>query len=86
MGSEPRRMLLPIQGFEKMPLISLIPDVEQMVWIAKQNCNQPKDDLTNEESASIMLYTMDENESLLLPTRQFEVVGCLDQGNGLHIV
>ncbi|CAF4438670.1 unnamed protein product, partial [Rotaria magnacalcarata] len=66
---EPRRMLLPIQGFEEMPLVSLeetisplvlpIPDVEQMVWIAKQNCINPKDDLTIDESACIMLYTME---------------------------
>ncbi|CAM4791838.1 unnamed protein product [Rotaria magnacalcarata] len=66
---EPRRMLLPIQEFEEMPLVSLeqtinplvllIPDVEQMVWIAKQNCINPKDDLTIDESAYIMLYTME---------------------------
>ncbi|CAF4185605.1 unnamed protein product, partial [Rotaria sordida] len=69
MTSEPRRMLLPIQGFEKMSLVSLeeainplrsiIPDVEQMAWIAKQNCNHPKDGLTIDESASIMLYTLE---------------------------
>ncbi|CAF4710498.1 unnamed protein product, partial [Rotaria sp. Silwood2] len=41
------------------PLVSLIPDVEQMTWIAKQNCNSPKDGLTMDESASIMLYTME---------------------------
>ncbi|CAF4478613.1 unnamed protein product [Rotaria sp. Silwood2] len=68
-AGEPRRMLLPIQGFEKMPLVSLehainpivslIPDVEQMTWIAKQNCSSPKDGLTMDESASIMLYTME---------------------------
>ncbi|CAM4948951.1 unnamed protein product [Rotaria socialis] len=40
MASVPRRILLPIQGFEKMPLVSLIPDVEQMVWIAEQNCSE----------------------------------------------
>ncbi|CAF4493086.1 unnamed protein product [Rotaria socialis] len=58
MASVPRRILLPIQGFEKMPLVSLIPDVEQMVWIAEQNCSKPKDGLTNDAFASIMLYTM----------------------------
>ncbi|CAF4843679.1 unnamed protein product [Rotaria sp. Silwood1] len=68
-AAEPRRMLLPIQGFEKMPLVSLeeavaplvslIPDIEQMVWIVKQNCGDPKDGLTSDESASIMLYTME---------------------------
>ncbi len=68
-AAEPRRMLLPIQGFEKMPLVSLedaisplvslIPDVEQMVWIAKENCSRPADGLSPDESASIMLYTME---------------------------
>ncbi|CAF3509451.1 unnamed protein product, partial [Rotaria socialis] len=31
-------------------------------------------------------YYAAKNASLLLPARQFEVVGCLDQGNRLHIV
>ncbi|CAF3999025.1 unnamed protein product, partial [Rotaria sordida] len=66
---EPRQMILPIQGFEIMPLVSLeeaisplvslIPDVERMVWIVKQNCIDPKDGLSIDESASIMLYTME---------------------------
>ncbi|CAF3538015.1 unnamed protein product [Rotaria sp. Silwood1] len=180
LATEPRQMLLPIQGFEKMPLgsleeainpiVSFVPDVEQMVWFDKQNCSDPKDGLTNDESASIMLYTMEwepyeksfyklpstrhvvyrgiksnltaqyvrgsrlvwwgfssctlsietlknerflgnkgvrtlfsidcqsaknirshsfyaeEDEILLLPARQFEVIGCLDPGNGLHII
>ena len=68
-AAEPRRMLLPIQGYENMPLVSLekavislaslIPDVKQMVWIAKQNCAHPKDGLTPDESAAIMLYTIE---------------------------
>jgi hypothetical protein len=67
--AEPQRVLLPIQGFENMPLVSLeeavkplvslVPDVEHMVWIAKQNCSHPKDDLSPDESASIMLYTIE---------------------------
>ncbi|CAF4966076.1 unnamed protein product [Rotaria sp. Silwood1] len=28
----------------------------------------------------------DENEVFLLPARQFEVIGCLNQGNGLQII
>ncbi|CAF5145645.1 unnamed protein product, partial [Rotaria sp. Silwood1] len=62
-------MLLPIQGYEKMPLVSLeeaivplvslVPDVEQMVWVAKQNSNGPTDGLSSDESASIILYTME---------------------------
>jgi hypothetical protein len=66
--SEPTRMLPPIKGYENQPivtleksvepLISLVPDVQQMVWTAKQNCREPKDSLTSDESASIMLYTL----------------------------
>jgi hypothetical protein len=42
-----------------IPLVSFVPDIEQMVWIAKQNCTHPKDGLSPDESASIMLYTME---------------------------
>jgi hypothetical protein len=41
------------------PLISLIPDIERKVWIVKQRCTHPADDLTSNESAAIMLYTME---------------------------
>jgi hypothetical protein len=67
--SEPKRMLPPIKGYEKQPLVSidqaikpLIPivsDVEEMVWTVKQNCQHPQDDLSSDESASIMLYTLE---------------------------
>jgi hypothetical protein len=68
-AEEPRRMLGPIQGHENMdlvsleeavdPLASLVPQVERMVWTVKQNCDEPEDGLTSDESASIMLYTME---------------------------
>jgi hypothetical protein len=67
--TEPKRMLPPIKGYENQPLItleqaiqpliSLVPDIEQMVWTVKQNCQNPKDHLTSDESASIMLYTLE---------------------------
>ncbi|CAF1362895.1 unnamed protein product [Adineta ricciae] len=67
--AEPKRMLLPIQGYEKMPIVSLeeavqplissVPQVEQMAWIAKQNCLNPQHGLTADESAAIMIYTME---------------------------
>lgn len=41
------------------PLVKLVTDVEQMVWIVKQNCQNPEEDLTSDESASIALYTME---------------------------
>jgi hypothetical protein len=67
--SEPKRMLPPIKGYENQPivslekaiepLISLVPDIEQMVWTVKQNCENPADGLTPDESGSIMLYTLE---------------------------
>jgi hypothetical protein len=66
---KPRRMLPPIQGYENMPLvsleeavdplISLVPEVERMVWTIKQNEFEGEHGLTDDESASIMLYTME---------------------------
>lgn len=63
------RMLAPIQGYKQLPivsleeavdpLISIVPHVKQMVWIVKQNCHEPADGLTSNESASIMLYTLE---------------------------
>ncbi|CAF4387115.1 unnamed protein product [Rotaria sp. Silwood2] len=67
--SEPKRMLLPIKGFEDKPLVSLekaveplhslVNDIGQMVWIAKENCQKPENCLSQDESASIMLYSME---------------------------
>ena len=62
--------LLPIQGYEKRPLVSLeeaiepivpyVPRVKQMAHVAKHKCKKPPaDGLTVDESASIMLYSMD---------------------------
>jgi hypothetical protein len=68
MVEEPGQMMLPIQGYEKMPLVilekaveplvSIVPEVKRMVWIVKQNCKNPPDNLSSDESASIMLYSM----------------------------
>jgi hypothetical protein len=63
-------MLMPIQGYETKPLVTLeqaiepivqyVPDVKRMAYFAKINCkNPPADNLTLDESASIMLYSMD---------------------------
>jgi hypothetical protein len=67
--SEPKRMLPPIKGYEKQPLVSidqaikplipLVSDLEEMVWTVKQNCQHPQDHLSPDESASIMLYTLE---------------------------
>jgi hypothetical protein len=68
-AEEPLRMLLPICGFEELalvpleeavaPLVSLLPKVQDHAWIAQQNCEEPANGLTQNESAAIMLYTMD---------------------------
>ncbi|CAF0831168.1 unnamed protein product [Adineta ricciae] len=67
--SEPKRMLPPIKGYEKellvsideaiQPIISIVPDIEEMVWTVKQNCQQPRYKLSIDELASIMLYTLE---------------------------
>ncbi|CAF1682869.1 unnamed protein product [Rotaria magnacalcarata] len=67
LGVLPKRMLAPIEGYDKSPLVTLeeavkplikiVPKVERNVFIVKQNCQEPEDDLTTDESASIMLYT-----------------------------
>jgi hypothetical protein len=66
---EPKRQLAPIKGHEKMPLVSLekaiepishlFDDINQYVWTAKNNCQNPEEGLTQDESASIYLYTME---------------------------
>ncbi len=40
-------------------LIDIVPDIADMVLMAKLNCSSPEDGLTPDESASIMLYTME---------------------------
>ena len=71
LGMLPKRMLAPIDGYENLPVVSLeeavqplvdlVPRVERNVFVVKQNCHQPKDGLTSDESAAIMLYTLESN-------------------------
>ncbi|CAF3273765.1 unnamed protein product [Rotaria sp. Silwood2] len=76
-SQEPDKMLLPIEGYHEKPLVSLedainpliplVPDIKRKAWIAKFNSKAPADNLTPDESASIMLYSiewMKEEESL----------------------
>jgi hypothetical protein len=67
---EPKRMLMPIYGYENapllsledavLPLVSLLPRVQTYVHVAKARCDPvPADRLTVDQSASIMLYTME---------------------------
>lgn len=66
-GTLSSRMIAPIDGFAKMPVVSLeqavkslvdiVPEIERNTYFAKESCRQPEDGLTSDESASIMLYT-----------------------------
>ena len=69
-AKEPQKMLMPIRGYENEPLVplekaveplvSILPDVLDYVYVAKQRCEPvPADGLTQEESAAIVLYTME---------------------------
>ncbi|CAF0749586.1 unnamed protein product [Adineta steineri] len=70
---EPKRMLVPISGYEKETVKSLedacepIKDLldhqlKQYITVAKMNSSDPEDKLTQDESASIHLYTMEWGE------------------------
>ena len=66
-GVLPKRMLAPIDGYETEPLVSLeeaveplvdiVPKIKRNVFVVKQNCTEPEDGLSTDESAAIMLYT-----------------------------
>lgn len=68
-AEEPLRMLLPISGYEEVALVSLkeavislaslLPKIEEYAWLALQNCEHPDDGLKQNESAAIMLYSME---------------------------
>ena len=60
--------LEPIQGYENEPLVSLaeavqpltsiVPDIDRMIDLVKSRLKTPRDGLSLEESASIMLYSL----------------------------
>ncbi|CAF4731402.1 unnamed protein product [Rotaria sp. Silwood1] len=66
---EPGKFLSPIEGYEKVPLVSLeqaiqplvsiVPDIERRAFVALQRCQNPADKLTTDQSAAIFLYTME---------------------------
>jgi len=68
-ANEPLEYLSIIQGYAEMPIVSLEEAVEPLIdlvstvqnhaYIAKQRCLNPADNLLSDESAAIMLYTMD---------------------------
>ncbi|CAF1401512.1 unnamed protein product [Adineta steineri] len=68
-AQEPMDFLMPISGYEEMPIVSLeeaveplvsiLPKVKSHAYVAKKRCKKPADNLTQDESASIMLYSME---------------------------
>ncbi|CAF2832676.1 unnamed protein product [Rotaria sp. Silwood2] len=66
---EPGKFLSPIEGYEKVqlvsleqaiqPLLSIVSDIDRRAFIAHQRCQNPADNLTIDESAAIFLYTME---------------------------
>lgn len=62
------RLLSPIRGYEHKQLVPLAEtvqpisgffnNIEDYIYVATHNCQNPADDLTQDESASIHLYTM----------------------------
>ena len=71
---EPKQILTPIEGDQHEPLVTLeracrpleklLPDLPRQIRIAKENCRNPADGLTVDESAAIQLYTMEWDSSL----------------------
>ena len=61
--------MTPISGYEYKPLVSLeeaveclcdiIPDIKKYASVAKRRVDKPKEGLTTDESASLVLYTME---------------------------
>ncbi|CAF4874755.1 unnamed protein product, partial [Rotaria sp. Silwood2] len=66
---ERKQLLEPISGYAHEPVLSLEEACEPLlnivsrlpvhIWIAKQNSTSSADDLTQDESAAIRLYTME---------------------------
>ncbi|CAF1295874.1 unnamed protein product [Didymodactylos carnosus] len=69
LAQELTKMLLPIEGYEQSPLLQLeeavepltkiVDDLQRRVYISKLNCKNPTNGLTQDESASIRLYTLE---------------------------
>ncbi|CAF4221208.1 unnamed protein product [Rotaria sp. Silwood2] len=68
-SEKPKEIAPCIHEYEYIPLVTLeeaveplvicIPQVKDMIKLVKEKCQQPKDNLSIDESASIMLYTME---------------------------
>ncbi|CAF1338808.1 unnamed protein product [Adineta steineri] len=64
-----QEMRKPVENFDSIPvvsleeaiepLVSLVTNIKEMISKAKEKCDKPKDGLTTNESASIMLYLLE---------------------------
>ncbi|CAF4984811.1 unnamed protein product [Rotaria sp. Silwood1] len=94
---EPLEYIAPIGGYEEMPLVPLeeaveplvciLPAVQSHAYVAKQRCDRTMFTLHCLSAKDIRKhsYYPAEDEVLLMPATQFEVIGCLNQGD-LHII
>ena len=67
-ADEPEQILIPLQGYEEYDIVSIEKALEPlknilynlgaMIRTARKNCREPGDNLTEDESAAIHLYTM----------------------------
>lgn len=72
-ADEPKELLLPIEGYEKMPLVTLeeavlpiidiFSNIKRNVFVARHNCQDRGGTLELEMAASITLYTMGTSSS-----------------------
>jgi hypothetical protein len=68
-NKEPLELLIPISGYAKeppisleeavLPLVPILPEIQSYVYVAKERCKSPRDELTSDESAAIMVYSME---------------------------
>lgn len=73
-GDEPEQMLEPIRGYASKPIVSLekaceplhaiVPGLNQFVNTAKSKSGNPGNNLTQDESAAIRLYTMQSDKKI----------------------
>ncbi|CAF0742866.1 unnamed protein product [Adineta steineri] len=76
-GDDPSKVLEPIWGYAHLPLVPLeeackslhniISRLEPHIWVALENSKNPSDNLTQDESAAIYLYTMEWDSSDVKP-------------------
>ncbi|CAF5011142.1 unnamed protein product, partial [Rotaria sp. Silwood1] len=96
-AQEPLEFIAPIGGYEEMPLVPLeiaveplvriLPAIQSHAYVAKQRCDRTMFTLHCLSAKDIRKhsYYPAEDEVLLMPATQFEVIGCLNQGD-LHII